>query len=94
MLIGFRHIHERDYADDLLAMKAEVGSVRKLVVLDAPLEGAVMASDFLNAGDKISDDELEAARARVAIDDTAVLIFTSGTTGRPKASHGHNIAPC
>lgn len=86
ILIGFRHIHERDYAEDLLAMKAEVCSIRQLVLLDAPAEGGVMANDFLAAGDAVSDAELEVARARVTLDDTAVLIFTSGTTGRPKAA--------
>lgn len=86
VLIGFRHIHERDYAEDLLAMKAEVTSIRQLVLLDAPVEGGVMADDFLSAGDKVSDADLEAARVRVTLDDTAVLIFTSGTTGRPKAA--------
>ncbi|MBN36546.1 MAG: hypothetical protein CMM46_17560 [Rhodospirillaceae bacterium] len=86
VLIGFRHIHGRDYADDLIAMKSEVSSVQSLVLLDEPVDGGVPADAFLAAGDAVSDDELAAARGAVKIDDTAVLIFTSGTTGRPKAA--------
>lgn len=86
VLIGFRHIHGRDYAEDLLAMKADVPSIRQLVLLDTPVEGGVIAEDFLAAGDEVPDGDLDAARAKVRLDDTAVLIFTSGTTGRPKAA--------
>ncbi|MBT5434655.1 MAG: AMP-binding protein, partial [Rhodospirillaceae bacterium] len=86
VLVAFRHIHGRDYADELTALKAGNPSIRQVVLLDAPLEGAVMASEFLAAGEAISDAVLTKARDAVAIDDTAVLIFTSGTTGRPKAA--------
>ena len=86
VLIAFRRIHGRDYAGELTALKAEHPSIAHLVMLDEPLEGGVTASDFLARGDAGWDDDLEAARSAVGPDDTAVLIFTSGTTGRPKAA--------
>jgi acyl-CoA synthetase (AMP-forming)/AMP-acid ligase II len=86
VLVAFREIHGRDYTEDLLAMKAEVASIKHLVLLDAPVDSGVMAKAFLAEGDNVSDATLEAARGAVAMDDTAVLIFTSGTTGRPKAA--------
>ena len=86
MLIAFRRIHGRDYAEELIALKAENRSTRHLVTLDKPLEGGVMASELLAAGDAVSDRDLDAARRKVGLDETAVLIFTSGTTGQPKAA--------
>jgi len=86
VLVAFRYIHGRDCEKELLALMAEVPSIRTLVTIDAPLEGGTMADAFLRAGDDVTDNRLEAARASVTIDDTAVLIFTSGTTGQPKAA--------
>ena len=86
VLIAFRRIHGRDYAGELTALRRENPSVRHLVMLDGPFEGGVTASEFLSAGDAGPDRDLERARRAVGPDDTAVLIFTSGTTGRPKAA--------
>ena len=86
VLIAFRRIHGRDYAEELSTLRRENSSIRHLVTLDAPLEGGVTASEFLSGGDVGSDRDLAHARRAVGPDDTAVLIFTSGTTGRPKAA--------
>ena len=86
VLIAFRRIHGRDYAGELTALMREHPSVRRVVTLDEPLEGGVTADEFLAAGATVSAHHLERARRAVDPGDTAVLIFTSGTTGRPKAA--------
>ena len=86
VLIAFRRIHGRDYAGELKALMREHPSIRHVVTLDEPLEGAVTAAEFLSAGATVAAHDLERVRRAVDLDDTAVLIFTSGTTGRPKAA--------
>ncbi len=86
IIVAPRHLHGRDYAEELAALVAEHPCVEHLVMADAPLDGALAEDAFLAAGEAVDDDALERARAATGIEDTAVLIFTSGTTGRPKAA--------
>ena len=86
VLVAFRHIHGRDYATELRALRSETPTLVDIVMIDEPLDDATMAGTFLEAGADISDRDLDRRRDAVTIDDTAVLIFTSGTTGRPKAA--------
>ncbi|UEL29924.1 long-chain fatty acid--CoA ligase [Pseudarthrobacter sp. L1SW] len=46
------------------------------------------------AGQEVSDDDLEARRKTASLADTATIIYTSGTTGRPKGcelTHGNFV---
>ncbi|MBT2512052.1 long-chain fatty acid--CoA ligase [Arthrobacter sp. ISL-30] len=46
------------------------------------------------AGEGVSDDELEARRSSAGLSDVATIIYTSGTTGRPKGcelTHGNFV---
>ena len=40
--------------------------------------------DLIRAGEKVSDADLQAARAQAELQDLATIIYTSGTTGNPK----------
>jgi len=51
-----------------------------------PAEGAVGWSEFLALGNVIDVDIIERARCAVDVQDLAMIIYTSGTTSRPKGA--------
>ncbi|MEU3846970.1 long-chain fatty acid--CoA ligase [Micrococcus terreus] len=49
-------------------------------------------AELVQYGEQVSDEQLEAARSTPMLSDTASLVYTSGTTGRPKGTritHGN-----
>jgi acyl-CoA synthetase (AMP-forming)/AMP-acid ligase II len=82
-------IEGRDYRDELAALAVH-DCVGQIVLLDAGDAGglakAVSIADFLARGTAVSDDRLEAARRAVDPDAPALIVYTSGTTGRPKGA--------
>jgi acyl-CoA synthetase (AMP-forming)/AMP-acid ligase II len=75
---------------DYAAMIAEqdLPDLKETVFLDEGFEA------WLTAGDAIADEQVQARIAAVKAEDTADILFTSGTTGKPKgamSSHGQNL---
>ncbi|WP_043447153.1 AMP-dependent synthetase/ligase [Arthrobacter sp. L77] len=72
------------------AGRAEATSVIRLA--REPLEGVTGLASLGEAGAAVSDDALEAARSSRGLADAASIVYTSGTTGRPKGcviTHGN-----
>ncbi|MYW03744.1 FadD3 family acyl-CoA ligase [Streptomyces sp. SID3343] len=57
---------------------------RVVVLADSAPDDCIAWPDFLAAGDRVTDAEIDARKAEVGPDDTGDIIFTSGTTGQPK----------
>ena len=77
---------------------AELASLERVVVFRprATLQGAGVTSwaDFLSGGDTVSEEVAQTRASEVTADDICDILFTSGTTGKPKGvmtAHGQNL---
>ncbi len=86
---------DTDYVALLRHAEADLPDLTQTIVLrgDAPA-GTVSHLEFLAAGESVSDADANARIDAVHSDDLSDLIFTSGTTGRPKGvmvTHGQSL---
>ncbi len=74
-----------DYVDLLRAADAEIAaSCRSVMLSGDPQPGTESLTDFLAGADAVSEDDALARLDAIDGDDVADIMFTSGTTGRPK----------
>ncbi len=79
-------IDERDFTDDLQALINEFVCLESVVILNnEPVpENALGFEDFCSR--PMDMDALATAREQVDGNDTAMIVYTSGTTGKPKGA--------
>jgi HIP---CoA ligase len=83
---------DTDYVGSLAGQ--ELPALERIVMLRGAAAGATPWTEFLAEGERCSEDEAWARAAAVRPDDLSDMLFTSGTTGRPKGvmtAHGQNL---
>ena len=86
----FAFVDSNEQLEKILKMRSELPRLQKVIVFegyrgDADRDFVMTWDDFLALGDSIEDARYEQANAKVKPDDLATFVYTSGTTGPPKA---------
>jgi len=95
MLFTVTDFLDTDYVAMLREAGDELPDLEQIVVLrgDVP-DSTTAALDYLAAGDSVTEDAAQSRIDSVGSDDLSDIIFTSGTTGRPKGAmvtHGQSL---
>lgn len=76
----------RQYSDDVLTLAKEYPCVETLVTIKGKIPGTLPLSEFMARATDISDRQYHDATGIIAPDDATLLVYTSGTTGKPKGA--------
>jgi acyl-CoA synthetase (AMP-forming)/AMP-acid ligase II len=76
----------RSYEGDVAALKAEFPCIRTLVRLEEAGGAGMPLEDFLRSGEAVEEAQLERRRGEVARFDPALIVYTSGSSGKPKGA--------
>lgn len=87
LLIAMPQIEARDFRPDLGELTGRLPSVKRIVGLLGDLGSSSQSYEsFLENGATVDADEYRSATTAVVPDDPILLVYTSGSSGRPKGA--------
>ncbi|MDQ4095340.1 MAG: AMP-binding protein, partial [Actinomycetota bacterium] len=83
-------VENQDQLEKVLKTREELPKLEKVIVFegyqgDADPDFVMTWDDFVKSGDSVDDSEFDKARNAIKPEDLATFVYTSGTTGPPKA---------
>ncbi len=84
VLVAVREFLGNDLSETLNTLVKGCPSIKKLLIIGEPIEGAESYAKFVDKPRKELDTELEKRAAEADEKDSALLMYTSGSTGKPK----------
>jgi len=77
---------DRQYSDDILILANEYPCIKTLVTIEGEIPGTLPLSEFLARATDIPDAQYRDAAGLTAPDNATLIVYTSGTTGKPKGA--------
>ena len=85
LLFSLTEFETRDYAPDIAALTRE-NNIEKILTVGGAWDNADTFEAFFARGKNLQDTARAAARDATTTDDAALIVYTSGTTGKPKGA--------
>ncbi len=84
VLIFIRFFMDKDLSDDIRKLAEEFPFIKKILVLGESIHGIENFAEFVHQPRSSLAGKLEERVAMTTCDDSALLMYTSGSTGQPK----------
>ena len=81
-------VEDREQLEKIVPERGNLSKLKKIVIIDGPTDeahGVLSWDDLLKLGDQVEETRLHESGEQLTPDDLAALVYTSGTTGTPKA---------
>ena len=86
MLIALADFEGRAFDEDLAALREAAPSIRDIITLDRQCVGMVSWEQFLARAERTSVEAVMAAAEKVEPQLASLMVYTSGSSGRPKGA--------
>jgi long-chain acyl-CoA synthetase len=82
-------VEDLNQLEKVLSVKKKIPGVKKIILMKGVYTGkeknrVMTFAEFLELGNKVTDKTLDARIKKVKASDLATIVYTSGTTGKPK----------